>query len=82
MWWKLNIQVIYGPTIEEFHGNHRGKVVTLWYNDLNHRMHQPQQKTYKKRGIKQTKTELWNFNVASVSEDSYSGSDNNDVDFD
>ena len=30
-----------GPTIEKFHANYTGKVVTLWYNDRNRRMHQP-----------------------------------------
>ena len=71
-----------GPTIEEFHANHRGKVVTLWYNDRNRRMHQPQRKAYKKRDIKQAETESLNFNLTSIFEDSYSGSDNGDVDFD
>ena len=37
------------PTIEEFYVNHIGKAVTLWYNDQICRLHQPQQKAYKKR---------------------------------
>ena len=43
LWVKVN-----GLTTEEFHGNHRGKAVTLWYNDWSYRVHQPQQKEYKK----------------------------------
>ena len=73
---------VYGPTIEEFHANHRGNVVNLWYNDRNRRMHQPQRKAYKKREIKQAETESLNFNLTSIFEDSDSGSDNSDLDFD
>ena len=70
-----------GPTIKDFHANHRGKAVSIWYTDLNRRMHQPQRKAYKKREIKQTEAESLSFNLASIFEDSYSGSDNSDVDF-
>lgn len=37
------------PTVEEFLANHRGKAVSLQYNNQNHRMHQQQPKAYKKR---------------------------------
>ena len=78
----LRVKVV-GPTIEEFHANRRGKGMTLWYSDRNCRMHQPKQKAYKKREIKQTETESLNFNLISIFEDSDSGSDNNsNVDFD
>lgn len=43
-----------GPKIEELHANLRSKAVTLWYNDWSRRMHQPQQKAYKNREMKQT----------------------------
>ena len=45
-------------------------------------MHQPQWKVYKKRAIKQANTELLIFNLTSMFEDSDSGSDNSDADFD
>ena len=69
------------PTPKKFHVNHRGKAVTLWCNDQNHRMHQPQWKARKKREIKQTETELLNFNLKSTYEDSDSSNDNSNVDF-
>ena len=69
------------PTLEKFCVNHRGKAVTLWCNDRNHRMHQPQCKACKKREIKQTETELLNFNLTSTYEDSDSSNDNSNVDF-
>ena len=56
--------------------NHIGKAVTLWYNDQICRLHQPQQKAYKKREIKQTETESLNFNLTSIFEHSDLGSDN------
>ena len=77
LWVKVD-----GPTVEKFYANHRGKAVTLWYNDWNRRMHQSQQKACKKREIKETKTELLNFNLKSIFEDSDSGSDNSNVNFD
>ena len=73
-----------GPTIEDFHANHRGKTVSLWYTDQNLRMHQPQQKAYKnrEREIKQTETKSLSFKLASIFENSDSGSDDSDIDFD
>ena len=70
-----------GPTIEEFHANHRGKGVTLWYNDQNRRMASHNGKHIKRGEIKQTETESLNFNLTLIFEDSDSGSDNSNVDF-
>ena len=38
-----------GPTVKEFHANHRGKRVSLWYKGQNRRIPQQQKKAYKKR---------------------------------
>ena len=63
------------PTIEEFHGNHKGNTVPLWYNDRNRIMHQPQRKVHKKRW-KKTESESLSFNLPSIFEDSDLGCDN------
>ena len=48
LWAKVDV-----PTIEVFHVNHRGKMVTLCYNgEIRNKMQQPQEKAYIKREIK------------------------------
>ena len=54
----------------------------FWYNEQICRMHQPQQKEHKKRDIKLTEKDPHNFILKSIFEDSASGSDNSDVNFD
>ena len=68
-------------TTEKFYANYRGKAVPLQYNDQNCTMQQPQRKAQKIREIK-TETELLNFNLTLIFEDSDSGSDTSTVDFD
>lgn len=77
----LSVEV-YKPTVEEFPANHRGKAVSLWYNNQNHRMHQQQPKAYKKREMKQMETESVNFNLTLIFEGFDSGSHNSNVGFD